>query len=354
MSESLQSVIIVTGANVGIGKELVWLLLERQKNVIITCRSEEKIQSTIEEMKARWKTKNPSTDGAEMPRMNGFVLELCQVETVQKCVEDIQKYLKENNCKVAALVNNAGANFTTFETTSLNLERTFHGNHLGPYLFTLGLLPTLVEHAEELKGKDTEEDKMGVRIVNVSSAGHSYPIKNVKAILDDASDPLDAVKAFNSAENFSGMFKTYGTSKLFNLWFARSLQEYIDAKYGADFPLYVSSLHPGVIKSEISRNMNAWFAKNVILPVFSLFLLNTPSGASGMLYLALSPEAHPRGDYYVRVSDPKTTSDFGQAKAVTPTKLAQDAETRKKFMVATQKYVAANLQTLPQSYKLQL
>ena len=336
---SVTQVVIVTGANSGIGKELVWLLLERNVNVIITCRTEEKIQATVDEMKERWKAR--AKDEPEMPRMTGFVMELCSVKSVTACVNSICQYLEEHRLRIAALVNNAGATFSQYERTELGLECTFHGNYLGPYLFTLALLPFIIKDANSLT---EEEREAGIRIVNVSSSGHAYPTRGLKSLINDA-DPLNAITLLNSKDYFSGNFTTYGTSKLYNLWFSTSLQEYIDREYGTDFPVYVNALHPGVIHTDIARNLN-WFTKNIILPIMKLFILETPSGASGMLYLTLCKEEKSRGKYFVRVGDAKNLQEIGKAKLEVPSKLGQDDEIRKKFMAITQNFLSAKVEGL--------
>jgi NAD(P)-dependent dehydrogenase (short-subunit alcohol dehydrogenase family) len=355
-----KEVVILTGANAGIGRELCWALISRQVAVLYTCRDEGKIEATHTEITKRWQAHTELKD-KQMPLLRGFVLELCDIKSVQSCVQAVLSAVKKEDLVVKVLVNNAGANFGTFGTTSIGLEQTLHGNFLGPYLFTLGLLPMLIGNAKNLQKEAVVDGKdaaliSGIRIVNVSSQAHYYTTSKLKETIHDGKDDgYSGFKLLNTPDHFNGRFATYGNSKLFNLWFTQGLQAYLDSTYGQDFPLFVFALHPGVIQSELSRNLSP-FLQTWVLPVFSLFLLKTEQGASGMLYLTLSPDVAKtsfKGTYFDRIRDPKTLSDVGFAKPAKISKLGEDIETRRRFLKGTLAFLKKEL-SLPETYLIQL
>ena len=359
--------VIVTGANSGIGFELLLSLYRRGVSVIFTCRSEEKIMTTLEALKVRiaeLKAKDEadnrkpvSTDVIlDERRLEGHVLELTSVESVESFVDRIKA---ANKAKfISALVNNAGAIFTTYETTSLNLERTFHGNFFGPYLLTLGLLPLLIENARFCRDKHAKGCPHGVRIVNVAADAYLYPLSNLASILHPKTmesqavfsdeDNLAVISALNSKANFSAAFYTYATSKFFNMWFNSSLAQYLQdfaKKNNEELPLYCNGLHPGVISTNISRNA-FWLVRKAFQLAGRLFLITPAQGATASLYVTLSPdivEKNMRGLYFKRVRDPEGLSDLGYAAPASLSSLIQDEHLRKRFMESVNTFVKKNL-----------
>lgn len=89
-------------------------------------------------------------------------LDYCKIIlTSLKSVRECAKNLRANEPKIDILINNAGVMVCPFEKTEDGFETQLQTNHLGHFLFTLLLLPTL---------KKSESSQC--RIVNVSSLAH--------------------------------------------------------------------------------------------------------------------------------------------------------------------------------------
>ena len=104
-------------------------------------------------------------------------------------------------------------------TTKEGYEIQFGTNHVGHFLFSKLLMPTL---------QRTAEGKGDVRIVNLSSEGHRLPPKGGLALKDSHSD----MASYNT-------WVRYGQSKLANILFTRELTR--------RYPAFKSfAIHPGM------------------------------------------------------------------------------------------------------------
>ncbi|GMT21498.1 hypothetical protein PFISCL1PPCAC_12795, partial [Pristionchus fissidentatus] len=139
---------------------------------------------------------------------------------------------------------------------------TWQSNHLGPFLLTELLLPFV-------------ETAYGGRIVNVSSLGHT-------------SSPALDLANIDSEEGFGTSMIAYCKSKLANVMHARELTRRLRDR--GNTTVTVNSLHPGVIITEISRNMKVSILSRLVFLVDQLRMKTRKDGAQTTLYLALSKE----------------------------------------------------------------
>ena len=120
--------------------------------------------------------------------------------------------------------SNAGVMALPASTTKDGYEIQFGTNHLGHFLLTKLLMPTL---------QRTAEGKGDVRIVNLSSQGHRLPPRGGLALKDAHSD----MASYNT-------WVRYGQSKLANILFTRELTR--------RYPAFKSfAIHPGMCFSEL-------------------------------------------------------------------------------------------------------
>ncbi|MCB9135199.1 MAG: SDR family NAD(P)-dependent oxidoreductase [Anaerolineales bacterium] len=160
--------IIVTGANSGIGKAAAVQLAQLGANVIMACRSLERGQKALEEVR---KASESNT------------VELMQVDmSSQKSICAFADQFKAIHNRLDVLIHNA-ANFDhTLKKATMTedgVETIFATNHLGPFLLTDLLLDTL----KASKG----------RIITVASKGlMTYPF------LDIEFDNLQGERKFNT------------------------------------------------------------------------------------------------------------------------------------------------------------
>lgn len=168
-------------------------------------------------------------------------------------VKQATAQLKTEIDHIDVLINNAGGIFPKREQSIDGFEMTLALNHLGPFLLTLGLMPLLE------KGK--------ARIINVSSEAH----KAAKVNLDD----LQWQQSYSS-------IKAYANSKLFNIYFAKSLAE----KYaGSGITAY--SLHPGVVNTKFGHAYTGFW--RFLLDKVRPLMITPAEAATAIVYLASEP-----------------------------------------------------------------
>lgn len=166
------------------------------------------------------------------------------------------------------------------ETTADGLELQIGTNHFGHFLLTNLLLDVITSSAP-------------ARIINVSSAAHIMGKIN--------KDDLQSEKSYNK-------WTAYGTSKLANILFTRAL-----AKRLHDTGVTVNCLHPGAVKTELSRHLTIL---SILLLPFSVFVKTPISGAQTTNMLAVDPDLKSVTGKY-----------FSDCKIKQPTKAAQCDET---------------------------
>lgn len=122
-------VVIITGANKGIGKEATKEIAKLGAKVYMACRSLDSAEQAKDEIVKE--TGNP----------NVFVkhLDLASVDSIQKFADSF----KQNESKLDVLINNAGLWTKTKKLTDINVEQTFAVNVLGHQLLTQLLLDEL-------------------------------------------------------------------------------------------------------------------------------------------------------------------------------------------------------------------
>src|SRR2546428_8062078 len=138
-------VCVITGANSGIGKATAMGLAEMGATVILVCRSKEKGEAALSEI--RGKSGNNSLD-----------LMLADMSSMQS-VRQLASEFRRKYDRLHVLVNNAGLFMFTRTTTGDRLETTFEVDYLPHFLLT-GLLIDLLKASAPS------------RLVEVSSVAH--------------------------------------------------------------------------------------------------------------------------------------------------------------------------------------
>uniref|UniRef100_A0A915CNZ4 Uncharacterized protein n=1 Tax=Ditylenchus dipsaci TaxID=166011 RepID=A0A915CNZ4_9BILA len=270
-------VAIVTGANSGIGRQLVRELNLRYVKVYMLCRSLEKGRQAARQLFSQY--------GCDATRMIVMEGDLSSFDSIRKFAEEFDK--KEE--KLDILINNAGIMlYPKFEKTKDGHEMTWQSNYLGHFLLTEFLLPKL------------EKSEEGGRIVNVSSKLH------------DKADTVD-MEICDSKKHFDRWMKTYARSKLANVMHASALTKRIRSKDSGS-KISANSCHPGVVDSSLVRStVYTNFIKKVFSPIIWFVLKTEQDGAQTPLYLALSKKINGISGKY-----------FSDCELVTPHRLAMD------------------------------
>ena len=238
-------VVIVTGSNTGIGKEIVHDLAERDAKVIMACRDMEKCETARRDIVLDTKNKY-------------VYCRKCDLAS-QESIRSFVKQFKKEHSKLNILINNAGVMRCPKSYTEEGIEMQLGVNHMGHFLLTNLLLDVLKDSAPS-------------RIVNLSSAAH----KRGKIKLKD----------LNSAETYDAS-QAYAQSKLANILFTRELADRLKGT-----GVTVNAVHPGIVHTDIVRHMS--FYQNYIARIFIksltwLFVKPPKKGAQPVLYVALDP-----------------------------------------------------------------
>ena len=249
-------VAVVTGSNTGIGKVTVRELVRKGAYVIATARDEtrgiEAVQDIANEMKA--------IVGAG--KVEFALLDLSSFKSVKKFANSYLR--KHDNKPLDMLILNAGIMSTPFSLSADGFESQFAVNHLGHFLLTK-LLMTKIKNS-------------GTRIVSVSSLAHLNTYKNGVEF-----DQLMSNKSYASD-------KAYGQSKLANILFTNELAVRLKGTQAT-----ANSLHPGSIKTELSRHImnNLGSYELILAPLIylaELALMDADMGSLTQLYVATSPK----------------------------------------------------------------
>ncbi|KAI6032508.1 hypothetical protein EDC04DRAFT_2898106 [Pisolithus marmoratus] len=241
-------VILVTGANTGIGKETARALLTKDAKVWIACRDVTKGEAALRELK------ESTGRDAHLLKLN-----LANLRSIKEASEEFLS--KETQLHV--LFNNAGVLHPTVAlVTDDGYDLQFGTNVLGPFYFTKLLLPILLSTAESSPAGT-------VRIVNTSATAHWFGSLDFDTFKD------------SPKRRAQSTITLYSQSKAANIVFSAELHR----RYG-DQGIVSTSANPGFIATELLRHYAGillWFA--------NLTLYHSSQGALTQLYAGTSPEA---------------------------------------------------------------
>ena len=116
-------VIVITGANSGIGFESAKELARKGAEVILACRNMDKSK------KQHWQK---SSKKFRLPKAIVMQLDLAS----QKSVRQFAEAFKPNYDRLNVLLNNAGIMWVPYGKTEDGFERQFGTNHLGHFALT--------------------------------------------------------------------------------------------------------------------------------------------------------------------------------------------------------------------------
>jgi len=261
-------VALVTGGNVGLGKETAYILSLAKFKVVLSGRNLKDLNQAKDDILARNKTAD----------LEILQCDLGDQEGIKKAVETFEKM----NLPLNILICNAAymGNKHIRETTKDGFESTIGINHLGHFTLTLLLLPLM---------KKTEGER---RIVMVGSNGQNHGEQRI--IWEDFQ---------MEKTHYSGIFPRYAHSKLANLMFAKELNSKLKQD---NIPITVNCLHPGVIRTELHRRDGLLFqliSNFIALPILSLLRKDIYQGISTTIYASVHSELEGEGGLYLSNCD---------------------------------------------------
>jgi retinol dehydrogenase 12 len=249
-------VVLITGANTGIGLITARELAAQGAHVFIACRSRERGQEAINEIRS-------STPNVNIELL---VLDLGDLDSVRTCAAAFLA----RDLPLHILINNAGLAGARGLSKS-GFEMAFGVNHVGHFLFTQLLLDRIKQSAP-------------ARIVTVSSRAHTRV------------SGIDWNAVTKPTQTTTG-FQEYGVSKLANLLFSAELGRKLA---GTGVTTY--ALHPGVVASDVWRKV-PWPFRSLM----KLTMITVEEGAKTTIHCATSSDvANETGLYYdkCRVKEP--------------------------------------------------
>jgi len=255
--------IIITGANTGIGLATAETFIKDGHHVIIACRNPEKA-----------KTAQQHLESFGTGQVDVIHLDLNSLEQINQAANEIiAKYEK-----IDVLVNNAGMMTPDLEATADGFEKQFGVNYLGPFLWTLKLLP-LVQKAQQ------------GRVIHLASMMH------LLGRIQPENFNADQVKKYNGV-------LSYGNSKLANLLFSNILAKQLQGSHVTS-----NALHPGGVDSKIYRELPKWQ-----YAIIKLGLIPPSKPAELIKKIAFDPSWEKRNGDYVSLQTPAFKS--GKAKDI--------------------------------------
>lgn len=246
-------IVIVTGANSGIGKATAASIADRGATVVLACRSKERGEAAQNELRC--------VAGRCVELMH---LDLADLDSVRSFAA---AFAKRYDC-LDVLVNNAGILGHRRAETKQGYEMSFGVNYLGPFLLTLLLLPLL------------EKSEQG-RVIMMSSVAHGW--------VDVRFQDLNFKRGYNR-------FLAYGHSKLCNLLFTRALTQRLRSRGSR---VTINAVHPGIVASDIVVNRaNGRF--RWVADLMRLFFRSCEEGAETSVFLACDPSlCGVSGEYFM-------------------------------------------------------
>ncbi|PYH91928.1 short-chain dehydrogenase/reductase family protein [Aspergillus ellipticus CBS 707.79] len=256
-------VVLVTGGNTGLGKETILQLARHNPaRIYLSARNATKAQEAIDSIKERF----PSVDLRYLP------LDLSSFQSIHAAAE---QFTAECD-RLDILILNAGIMNTPPGLTEEGFEIQFGTNHIGHFLFTKLLLPTLQKTVALSTTKD-------VRVVTLSS------VASVAAPNFETMTSTSALLANHTATRYSA-------SKAANILFASELAR--------RHPEILSvAVHPGSVVSDLWKhtpNINA--VSQYTTPLIMQFSRSIRTGALNQLWAAgVNRALLVSGAYYVPI-----------------------------------------------------
>lgn len=254
---------LVTGANAGIGREIVAGLAAQGARVLMVCRHRGRAEDAAEAIRRR-------VPGADLELVRA---DLSRLSSVRALVGDIES----RTDRLDVLVSNAGVFNVRRREAEDGFEATFAVNHLAPFALVSGLLDLLRASAPS-------------RVVVVASAAHS------SGTIDF--DDLQGERRYRG-------WKAYAQSKLANVLFAAELARRLPATQ-----VTANSLHPGVVATKLLLRgiVPGWLARP--------WTITPEEGARTPLYVATAPGLEGVTGLYFDDCRPKEPSRVARDEAV--------------------------------------
>jgi protochlorophyllide reductase len=267
---------VVTGANAGLGLEIVHALATRGAEVVMACRNPAKAHAAAAQVRSR-------TPAA---KLDVRALDLSDLDSVASFADGLDGPLD-------LLVNNAGLMAVDESRTAQGFETQFGVNHLGHFALTARLMPLLLATP-------------GSRVGSMSSMGH-------RAARGSADPTL--------ARRYD-RWQSYFQSKLANLLFTAELQRRL-AEAGAS--TIAVAAHPGGSRTDLGSEGSGLL--NAAMRTAVPFLTQSAEMGARPMLRALTDPAVRGGEFY----GPRFLVRGATPVRETPTRAARDGDAARRL-----------------------
>jgi NAD(P)-dependent dehydrogenase (short-subunit alcohol dehydrogenase family) len=246
---------VITGASAGLGVETTRSLAAAGAEVVMAVRDKVKGEAAVETVRA----------AVPDARLEVGNLDLASLDSIRA----FAAWLLDRHARIDLLVNNAGVMAPPLLRTAEGFELQMGTNHLGHFLLTNLVTKALVAGSP-------------ARVINLSSRGHMR-----SDIRWD--DPHWRTSEYDKWEG-------YGQSKTANILFSVELDRRL-----RDHGVRAFALHPGVIRTELSRHLTRddMPALSARVPGGRLEFKTVEQGAATSVWGATSPDLDGKGGLYL-------------------------------------------------------
>lgn len=240
-------IVIITGANSGIGYETALALAQKDATIVMACRDLKSAATAMSKIKTIY----------SKAQITCMEIDLSSLQSVRNFVETF----KNNFDRLDLLINNAGIMMSPYKLTDDGFENQLATNFIGHFALT-GLLMQLLLHTANS------------RVITLSSLSFKWAPINF--------DDLHFSKKYDRK-------KAYGQSKRACLVFAYELNKRLSESNANTISI---AAHPGLSKTNLDR-----YFPSLIRPLGILFLQNQKKGALPILFASLQSEL--KGGEYI-------------------------------------------------------
>jgi len=295
-------VIMITGANAGIGKETTRQLVSVGATIVMACRSEVRAREAMRDIIQSF----PQQQKEVKERLIFLPMDISDITSIKEGVQ----LFHGMNLPLHVLINNAGIMMGQRKITkSKNWELTMAANHLGHFLLTNLLLPKL-------------KSQKGSRLVILTSS--TYELSTCGIDLND----------LHCENKPYSMFPQYSQSKLANILMGMELTRRetnrMQEQKQEQNQVMVYCVHPGLVRTDVVKNMQ-WYLRypNVMFG----FILKTlqkapPAGAYTSVFCATDESLKDKSGLY-----------FSNSKVEPLKPFARDVEAGKRLWNLSSKFV---------------
>src|SRR5258706_4631821 len=251
MPDQSGRVVIITGANSGIGYESAIAFARKRAKVVMACRSIDKAERARQDL---------------LKLVPGVSVEIQRLDLGDlKSIRAFAESFNANYDRLDILMNNAGIMAPPYGKTTDGFETQFGTNHLGHFALTGLLMPKLLETPQS-------------RVVTVSSGVYLNGHINF--------DDLQSEKHYSP-------WAAYSQSKLANILFTEELQRKLEV---ARADVISVASHPGWAATNLQTSNNR--LQHIFMLTGNFLLAQSAErGATSQLYAATAPSVH-GGEYY--------------------------------------------------------